>query len=412
MNTSKSPTGIEVRNDSIRIVFSYKGQRCRPTLKGLKSTPRNIKFAERKRNTVLYEINQGSFSYAAHFPDCPKSKLFSPDAKGVIIESAVIEWLARKEKTTAPSTFSNYRSKTNCHIIPKWGSRNVLSILPSEIEDWILNDLARLANKTINELLIILRGVLGDYSRDFKSFDNPIKGIENRVVLHDEPDPFTQNEIARIVSTPTLRIQEVNMIELAIWSGLSLSEYIALAWEDIDLEKGEIKVTRARVEGKWKTPKEDKRTRTVELLDSAICALQRQRAHTYLMPQMEIEVLQKDNKTIKKQMITPVFLNTNTGRPHVSDMPVRDRFFKGHLKKAKVRYRGPNHCRHTYCSQMLTIGMPKEWIANQLGHTSTSMIDKHYGTWIREDATGMAAIASKRLNMPHLSPIGSRDIAK
>ena len=113
MNSSKHPTGIEVRDNSIRIVFSYKGQRCRPTLKGLKSTSRNIKFAEQKRTAVLYEINQGSFSYAAHFPDCPKSKLFSPDAKGVIIEAAVIEWLARKEKTTAPSTFSNYRSKTN-----------------------------------------------------------------------------------------------------------------------------------------------------------------------------------------------------------------------------------------------------------------------------------------------------------
>ena len=404
MNSSKHPTGIEVRANSIRIVFNYKGQRCRPTLIGMKNTAQNIKVAERKRNVVLYEINQGSFNYAAHFPNCPKSKLFSPDAKGVIIEAAATEWLTRKEKTTAPSTFSNYRSKTNCHIIPKWGSRNVLSILPSEIDDWILNDLERLANKTINEILIIMRGVLGDYSRDFKTFENPMEGIENRVVLHDEPDPFTQNEIARIVGVKTHRIQEVNMIDFAIWSGLSVSEYIALAWEDVDLEKGELKVTRARVEGKWKTPKKNKRNRTVELLDSAINALHRQRAFTYMMPQMEINVLQKDNKTIKKQLITPVFLNTRTGHPHASDMPVRDRFFRAHLKKAKVRYRGPNNCRHTYCSQMLTIGMPKEWIANQMGHTSTAMIDKHYGKWINEDAPGMAAEASKKLNMPHTSP--------
>ena len=54
---------------------------------------------------------------------------------------------------------------------------------------------------------------------------------------------------------------------------------------------------------------------------------------------------------------------------------------------------------------MLTIGMPKEWIVHQLGHTSTTMIDKHYGKWITDDAPGMAKMASNKLKMPHTRPI-------
>ena len=57
-----------------------------------------------------------------------------------------------------------------------------------------------------------------------------------------------------------------------------------------------------------------------------------------------------------------------------------------HLKKAKVRKRGINQGRHTFASQLLTSGqVPPEWIAEQLGHSDTSMIYKHYGKLIAED---------------------------
>ena len=62
-----------------------------------------------------------------------------------------------------------------------------------------------------------------------------------------------------------------------------------------------------------------------------------------------------------------------------------------------ITSRSPSTARHTFASQMLTAGMPKEWIARQMGHTSTRMIERHYGKWIREDAPDMAAIASARL---------------
>ena len=72
-------------------------------------------------------------------------------------------------------------------------------------------------------------------------------------------------------------------------------------------------------------------------------------------------------------------------------------WFTAHLKKAEVRHRGANQCRHTFASQMLSSYVPVEWVARQLGHADTTMVRKHYGRWIPKDTKSMAGIVSKML---------------
>ena len=394
----KLPKGIEVRGNSIRIHFPYKGVRCRPTLKGLPPTPKNIELAELKRNVVLYEINAGKFDYAEHFPDCKKARIFSPySLKLTTVEEATKRWLARKEKTTAKSTYRSYKSKS-AHILRRWGDHYIPDIAKTDIEDWIDVELHDLSNKTINDVLTVFRGAFSDYKDDNPTFKNPLERIPNKTLNDQEIDPFTMDEIRLIVNAPTNRISERNMIEFAIWTGLSVSEVIALAWEDVDLDLEEITVNRSRVEGNWKTPKERSRKRTLELTDQAIDVLRRQKDITGSFDPIRIEVTQQDNKTVRTEHIHPVFVRTHSQTPFPNDLTVRDRFFKAHLRKAGVHYRAPNNCRHTYASQMLTCGLPKVWVADQLGHNNTDMIDKHYGKWIQEDAPGMAKLASRLIS--------------
>src|SRR5690554_3405469 len=67
------------------------------------------------------------------------------------------------------------------------------------------------------------------------------------------------------------------------------------------------------------------------------------------------------------------------------------RWLSGHLRKAKVRHRGPNHYQHTLASQMLSNFVSLEWVAHQLGHAGTTTVKKHYALWIRNDTPNMAA---------------------
>ncbi|MDT4852436.1 Phage integrase family protein [compost metagenome] len=73
------------------------------------------------------------------------------------------------------------------------------------------------------------------------------------------------------------------------------------------------------------------------------------------------------------------------------------RWFTGHLKRAGVRHRDPNQCRHTFASQGLSSYVPVEWVARQQGHTDTTMVKKQYGRWIPSDNRSMAGVVSQMM---------------
>lgn len=113
-----------------------------------------------------------------------------------------------------------------------------------------------------------------------------------------------------------------------------------------------------------------------------------------------VDIVERDNKTVRKHKLHLVFLNTKSGLPHANDFVVRDRFFKAHLLAAGVRYRGPGQCRHTYASQLLTTGVASiDWIAEQIEHTNGNMIRQHYGTWINEDGPDVVGMLQLALRL-------------
>ncbi|MGB4344348.1 MAG: site-specific integrase, partial [Moraxellaceae bacterium] len=109
---------------------------------------------------------------------------------------------------------------------------------------------------------------------------------------------------------------------------------------------------------------------------------------------VEITIRQRDNVTIKTEQVRFLLRNGASGEPrHVSSVGR----FASILKRAGVRHRGPNQCRHTFASQALSNYVPKEWVARQLGHMTTVMIDKHYGRWIPQDSRSMAGMVSQMM---------------
>lgn len=141
-------------------------------------------------------------------------------------------------------------------------------------------------------------------------------------------------------------------------------------------------------------------TRKVRLIKPALDALQKLRALTQKPRPHHVDIVERDNRTVRQHKLHFVFLNASSGEPHVSDFTIRDRFFKTHLEHAGVRYRGPGQCRHTYASQMLSSGVASiDWIAEQMGHTDGNMIHKHYGTWINEDGPDVIGMLEHALKL-------------
>lgn len=253
------------------------------------------------------------------------------------------------------------------------------------------------APKTVNDIFTVIRGVWANAFGDEILKANPLDRISNvgTDAELEHADPFSREEIERIGKADPTRTPDARMIMFNCWAGLSLSEVIALAVEDVDLKAGTVHVRRASVVGEFKVPKERSRLRTVELIDPALKLMREILADASQAPCVEIKVIQRDNITSKKQKIRFLF-RSSTGGLLWNGKPLSN-WFTSHLKKAKIRHRGANQCRHTFASQMLSSYVPVEWVARQLGHADTTMVRKHYGRWIPRDTKSMAGVVSEVL---------------
>ncbi|PTQ87679.1 Arm DNA-binding domain-containing protein [Agitococcus lubricus] len=383
--------GVEVRGNSIRVYFWYNGELCRETL-GLPATEANLEYASKLIQVIHFELSQDTFKYARHFPNSKK-------AKEGLFNYYIDLWSDFKKTEVAASTFKGYQDKIKAHIKPKWGNCFPQEIDHIDIQIWIKKELSlTLKNKTIKEIISIMRQIFVLYRTRNKLSYDPTEGITIRMCDEDDPDPFTRQEIETILNTPTDRKMELLLIQFMLWTGCRVSEAIALAWEDVDIERGTVNFRRSKVNGLYRVTKTKRSNREVELLKPAMDALIAMMSYSYIAKKKSFDVVQRDNRTVKKELLRPVFLNSNTGLAHETDFCIRDRFFKAHLKKAGVRYRGPGQCRHTFACQLLSTGaIPVAWISQQLGHTNPTTTFRYYAKWIRDDSGSLIKKVEKAL---------------
>lgn len=399
--TDKLPRGVEINGKQLRIVFMLHGQRCREPLPGIvKINKASIAYADNKRRTILAEIKEGRFDYTAHFPESKRAALLTGRGGAntkLTVTEGVKSWMEVQTLKKAGSTSRNYQYKAN-HVTEKFAGRRIVDISKNDLELFQGQLLKQgLAPKTVNDIFTVVRGVWADAFADGIIRTNPLDRIKNieRDMDEDSADPFTRDELQQLAVVKEGRAQDVNMILFDCWAGLSVSELIALGWDDVDLEAGTVSIRRARVNSEYKIPKEKSRARIVELIDPAIEYLRRQEQYTRHLPYITVDVTQRDNISKKRENVRFVFRNGQSGEPWYGSS--LGRWFTTHLKQVQVRHRGPNQCRHTFASQALSSYVPVEWVSRQLGHTDTTMVKKHYGRWIPNDTKSLAGLVSQMM---------------
>lgn len=262
----------------------------------------------------------------------------------------------------------------------------------------MVTELSSLSNKTINEILIPLRAVFNSAHADRPIDFNPMDHIKN--LKRGKPlgaDPFTREEILTIKNTKTHRTSELNAFVFSCWSGVRTSELLALSWHDVDLNSRKVYIRRGVVKCRFSATKNDGSTRVIDLLDDAYEALVRQREISQALPPIKINITQSDNRTVVKEEHPVIFINSNNQSFWSDSEAFAKSFFTTHLRNAKIRHRGPNQARHTFASQLITAGINERWIAQQMDHTSITMLEKHYGKWMSDEMPNMAEMVSKTL---------------
>ncbi|EOV0114456.1 tyrosine-type recombinase/integrase [Vibrio parahaemolyticus] len=300
------------------------------------------------------------------------------------VAQAVCHELNTKALVVAESTLNGMKTHGR-HIILHLGDKPLSELTIEDIDELKITLLTQgKKGKVINGCYTILRAVCDKACSSEQQKNDLMEKIKNLKVVNDEPFPLTEDEVRQLLLTSTNLQMAKDMTVFGILSALRISELICACWENIEfyteerIEKCRLYVDLAKPLNKYKVTKTEESERTIELSPEAAQLLRKLERLTGDKAPIAIDVVQRDNITVKREKRRFVFFNEQTGHPWLNPKQFAKQFFTGFLQEAGVAHRGPNQLRHTGASIPFNRGVSVAWIAQLLGHRDVSIVEKHY----------------------------------
>jgi len=364
------PAGIELRNDTLRLRFSWNGKRCSETLT-YPATQAGIAAASRLRDKVVQLIKLGIFDelkYAEMFPNSPNA--LSSVSRGFGRYAQV--WL--DSRTISEGTRDNYKSVLNVWWMPYLATTplsNMTTAFMRELVVLIPWTSEGVKANAMNKLSTILESAADDRLIT----ENPIKALDIPERTTAKIDPFTLDEADRIIERLYATTHWPSQIyaaffEFAFYTGMRPGEIAALRWEEVDLNKRAVHVCRAVAKGEVVERTKTKKDRYVLLNDRAIHALEFAKQYA-----------ERRAKGSGRITDFPYCFPPSKGQQFIQQTSDLHHQWRPTLKALGIRYRPPYNARHTYATMCLMVGMTPAFIAKQLGHSIQILLSR-YARWI------------------------------
>lgn len=380
---------IQVRKSTGALIidFYFRGQRCREQTSLADSVP-NRKRVQKVIDKLEEEISLGTFDYLRFFPNSKNATRFAevagvPAAKGLVVATAsgggdedkpatplfkdfAEIWYAEKQPEWRKSHRIVIRSDLDRLLIPRFGDREVSRITKADILAYRA-ELAKvqargketvLSNRRINKILNPLRQILCEAADRF-DFRMPFQNIKQLKTRRIDVDPFSLEEVRTILTT--VRRDFKNYFTVRFFTGMRTGEVDGLKWKYVDFDRRLILIRETVVAGEEEYTKTDGSQRDIQMSQLVFDALKAQEAAT-------------------KPMSEFVFCNRE-GNP-LAHRNVTNRVWYPLLRHLGFKLRRPYQCRHTAATLWLASGEAPEWIARQLGHTTTEMLFRVYSRYV------------------------------
>jgi integrase len=286
------------------------------------------------------------------------------------------QWVAEHQIEWRRSHLRTLKSTLDGHLLPAFGERCLGKISKADI----LGFRARLAelpgrtrgtisNKRINGILAPVRQILNEAAERF-DFPSPVSNLKPLKVRRSDVFPFTLDEVHRLLDA--VRPDYRDYLLVRCFTGMRSGEIDGLKWKYVDFDRQLILVREAIVLGEDEYTKTDGSQRDIQMSTLVYEALRRQERAT-------------------RPISEYVFCNRE-GRP-IDNTNFTDRVWRPLLRHLGLPLRRPYQMRHTAATLWVAAGESPEWIARQLGHTSTQMLFKVYSRFVpnltRRDGSAM-----------------------
>ena len=383
---------IRSRSGKLFFDFRYRGVRCREQTK-LSDNPVNRKRATTTLERIEAEILVGTFDYATYFPNSNSTERFRRiDAVQLASSSSIPSfrdfadtWFTENEPRWKHSYKITLRTSLDKHILPVFGEVQLDEIEKSAVLAFRAN-LARIPRKDgasglspsrINHVMVPLRSIMNEAAERYE-FSSPFKNIKPLKVGRSDVDPFTLEEVRQLIEH--VRPDYKNCLIVRFFTGMRTGEVHGLKWKHVDFQHRQILVRESFVAGQQTTTKTDGSTREIQMSQPVLDALKQQSKVT-----CDIDY---------------VFAN-KSGNP-LSVHNVTKRIWYPLLKRLGIPLRRPYQTRHTAATLWLAAGENPEWIARQMGHSTTEMLFRIYSRYVpnltRQDGSAFESLLKRTLN--------------
>ena len=393
---------VRVRPETKKCYFDFQlfGSRFREytALPGTKANVEKMKKIAKKMDA---EIQTGTFVFSDYFPNSSNLKKVEAAqhvkdneekslARARIGLTGVLpsfddfceQWFEENEARWRRATQKFNRSLLSKHLIPEFGDKVVDDITREDLIQFRTkltkvksrNGTSTLSNRTVNSVMTILKTIMDEAAYRFQ-ITKVTERIQKLRIGKTKVQPFTLKEIFQIQEA--IHPDYKDYITTRFFTGMRPSELHGLTWDKIDFDRREIvvNVTLSSIDMEEDDTKNEGSDRIIEMSPLVFTALQSQK--------------QRFGRVSKY-----VFCNS-TGGP-IDTKNFQCRIWNPMLESLGLTIRRPYQTRHTAATLWLSSGENPEWIARQMGHSSTQMLFTTYSRWVpnltRRDGSAFEAM--------------------
>jgi integrase len=379
---------VRQRTGTLIIDFYFRSIRYREQT-ALTDTAVNRKKIQKVLDRLEAEIAAGTFEYGRHFPGSNNAKKFNGALNTVetlapigsnscgefstsgiagtpLLRDFSALWFSEKEVEWRLSHKKTLRSDIDSRIIPRFGGYEVGRITKSDVLAYRA-ELAKvpargkesmLSNRRINKIINLLRQIINE-AADRYNFRTPFQNIKQLKVKRMDIEPFTLDDVKRILDT--VRPDFRSYFTVRFFTGMRTGEVDGLKWQYVDFERRLILVRETIVLGRDEYTKNDSSQRDIQMSQIVYDALRAQESITR----------GKSNYVFCTRLGTPL-----------DHKNVTNRVWYPLLRHLGLALRRAYQTRHTAATLWLGAGENPEWIARQMGHTTTEMLFRVYSRYV------------------------------
>jgi integrase len=280
------------------------------------------------------------------------------------------DWMEVRKSVVSARTWRVQESLLRNNVIAHIGDARLSNLSPDDVRELYRRQLRDgLSPATIGTLRTLLKRAMRDAVRAKYIRTNPLDGVTPPKQARKEKEILSPDEL-RLLLDNVRGSKHEGVFYLCSLVGLRIGECLALRYEDIDLDRGAVRIERTLHEGKCYPTKTPSSHRLLTL------------------PQMAQESLRRHCE--RQPNPTGFVFATSTGRP-ISATSFYERYWRPALHECSLpRTLTPHSLRHLTASLLFNQNVPIPVVSKYLGHSNPQVTMRTFAHMI-DGTSGIAA---------------------